>query len=70
MFNLLLSYMSKEDCPVLNLFFDWNPIYQDEGYQAGDNTAGNRAYEAPEKNEEDEVELTPFAKLVEGCKRL
>jgi len=32
MFNTLLGYMSKEDCPVLNLFFDWNPIYVDEGY--------------------------------------
>jgi len=53
MFNLLLSYMTKEDCPVLNLFFDWNPIYSDEGYKAGDNSAGNKLYEVAEKIEEE-----------------
>jgi len=56
MFNLLLSYMSREDCPVLNLFFDWNPIYFDENYQAGDNVSAgkNKLYEAPATNEEGE----------------
>lgn len=63
MFNLLLSYMSREDCPVLNLFFDWNPIYFDENYQAGDNVAAasNKLYDAPVTNEEGEPVLTPFA---------
>lgn len=56
MFNLLLSFMSREDCPVLNLFFDWNAIYKDAGYVAGDSAAAgqNQIYEAPETDEDGE----------------
>ena len=35
MFNKLLTYLSSDNCPVVNLFIDWNPIYTDK-FKAGD----------------------------------
>jgi hypothetical protein len=25
----LIGILAQDNCPVLNLFIDWNPIYQD-----------------------------------------
>jgi hypothetical protein len=64
-----MTYLQEPSCPVLNLFMDWNPIYDDEGYQAGDNGSG-KPYVCREATEEEEAEQSPFARLVENCKRL
>lgn len=31
----LISYLSADSCPIVNLFIDWNPIYTDD-YVAGE----------------------------------
>lgn len=35
----MISYLSADNCPILNLFIDWNPIYTDD-FRAGDMNAG------------------------------
>lgn len=64
-----MTYLQEPSCPVLNLFMDWNPIYADEGYTAGDNGSG-KPYECAEATEEEPAEQSPFARLIENCKRL
>lgn len=43
---LLLHYLSEDNCPVTNLFLDWNPIYSDD-FVAGDRvpTGTNQLYQ-------------------------
>lgn len=41
-FNKLITYLSADSCPIINLFVDWNPIYMDT-FLAGDSNAGNAA---------------------------
>lgn len=65
-----MSYMSDTNCPVLNLFLDWNPIYEDEGFKTGDGFSGSKVYECAEGDEETEPEMSPFARIVKDCKRL
>jgi hypothetical protein len=36
--KVLLHYLSEDNCPVTNLFLDWNPIYSDD-FVAGDTVA-------------------------------
>ena len=31
----LIGYLAEDNCPITNLFLDWNPLYTDD-YQAGD----------------------------------
>ena len=39
----LIGYLSEDNCPVTNLFLDWNPLYQEE-FKAGDSVpAGTNA---------------------------
>jgi hypothetical protein len=49
--------MCQDQCPILNLFFDWNPIYADD-YNHELGTSNNQLYQrkTPE-------ELNLFAKL-------
>ena len=34
-FQKLITYLSADNCPIVNLFIDWNPIYFDT-FIAGD----------------------------------
>jgi hypothetical protein len=65
-----LNYLSDPNCPVLNLFFDWNPVYADEGFKSGSNYAQNALYKPAEGDEETEAEMSPFARILKDCKRL
>jgi hypothetical protein len=47
--------MCQDSCPVLNLFFDWNPIYADDYHPA---TGNEQLYQ---RKSPDELNL--FAKL-------
>lgn len=38
-FQKLTTYVSADNCPIINLFIDWNPIYQDS-FLAGDSNVG------------------------------
>ena len=53
---MLVDYLCQDSCSVLNLFFDWNPIYSDD--YVHDLGTDNHLYQrkTPE-------ELNPFAKL-------
>ncbi len=33
-FTKLIAYLSADSCPIINLFIDWNPLYNDE-YKPG-----------------------------------
>lgn len=70
--QVLTNYLSEENCPITNLFLDWNPIYTDD-FVAGDSApAGtNQLYELQPGTEEDPVgEISPFAKLIAEGKKL
>lgn len=38
-FQKLTTMVSADNCPIINLFIDWNPIYQDS-FLAGDSNVG------------------------------
>lgn len=59
-FQKLISYLGADNCPIVNLFIDWNPIYTDE-FQAGDRNVNNsdNVFYKPQ----DEEEVNPWAKL-------
>ena len=42
--------MAQDNCPIQNLFIDWNPIYTDE-FQGGSPDAGDNARYSPEEEE-------------------
>jgi hypothetical protein len=65
-----LNYLNDPSCPVLNLFFDWNPIYADEGFKSTGDYSNNKLYKCAEADEENEAELSPFARILKDCKRL
>ena len=70
--QVLTNYLSEDNCPVTNLFIDWNPIYQ-EGFQAGDSVpvGTNQRYQmAAASSEEDPGEVSQWAKLVSDAKKL
>jgi len=59
-FNKLLTYLSADSCPIINLFIDWNPIYTDD-FKAGDRFAlDDQELYAPA---EDSDEQSPWARL-------
>lgn len=63
----MIGYLAADNCPILNLFIDWNPIYTDD-FKAGDMNAGcaeNQVYKV-----QDEEEQNPWSKLIESCKKL
>jgi hypothetical protein len=45
----LINYLSADNCPVINLFFDWNPIYTDD-FVAGKKTTIWKASDDQEIN--------------------
>jgi len=66
-FQKLVGYLAQDNCPIMNLFIDWNPIYTDD-FKAGDMNAGcdsNQLYKVA-----DEEEQNPWSKLIESCKKL
>lgn len=67
----MISYLGEDNCPVTNLFLDWNPIHTEE-FKAGDSAAGTNAlYEMQPPTEEDQPEeVSLFAKLISEGKKL
>jgi hypothetical protein len=54
-FNKLVQLLSADNCPIVNVFIDWNPLYTDD-YQVGGRD--NALYKV-----QDEEEQNPWAKL-------
>ena len=70
--STLINYLSEDNCPITNLFLDWNPIYQEE-FKAGDSVpvGTNQPYEIMPPTEEDQPEeISLFAKLISEGKKL
>ena len=68
----LIGYLGEDNCPITNLFLDWNPIYTEE-FKAGDSVpAGtNQPYEIQQSSEEDQAEeISLFAKVISEGKKL
>lgn len=57
--------MSHDNCPIQNLFLDWNPIYADP-FKAGPVGGDENALWQPA----DETVISPFAQIVRDAKRL
>ena len=59
-FNKLITYVSADNGPIVNLFLDWNPIYNDD-FKAGDRHMADdqQLYKVPEGQEE----VSPWARL-------
>ena len=62
--DALTNVLAQDNCPIQNLFIDWNPIYTDE-FQGGTPDAGDNARYTPE-----EEEPSPWATLVAEAKRV
>jgi len=62
----LVTALCADNCPIINLFVDWNPIYTDE-FKAGDTYAACGSNELYVTGEE---EINPWAKLIESNKKL
>lgn len=61
-FKQLIHCLSEDNCPVANLFFDWNPLY-------GEDYVTSRGFDnVPYQPAEDEPSL--FAKLISDAKKL
>lgn len=70
--STLIGYLSEDNCPITNLFLDWNPIYTEE-FKAGDSVpAGtNQPYEIAAQGEDDQSEeISLFAKVISEGKKL
>ena len=68
----LIGYLGEDNCPITNLFLDWNPVHTEE-FKAGDSVpAGtNQAYEIAPSNEEGEAEeMSLFARIIAEGKKL
>ena len=70
-FQTLLNYLSEDNCPITNLFLDWNPLYA-EDFKAGDSVAmgSNKLYELPQAEEGEQEQYSPFARLISEAKKL
>jgi len=66
LFNELVTYLSADNCPIINLFLDWNPIYTDE-FKAGDTNAAIGTNQVYVPGEEDP---NLWARLIESNKKL
>lgn len=68
---LLLHYLSEDNCPVTNLFLDWNPIYSDN-FIAGDRVpnGANQLYHRSGHGDDSHDELSLFAKILAEAKKL
>ncbi len=61
----LISIISADNCPIQNLFIDWNPIYTDP-FKSGPVSEGTNKLWRPS----DETQMSPFAQLVRDAKKL
>lgn len=61
----LVTILSADNCPIQNLFIDWNPIYS-ETFRGGEVPQGTNSLWKPA----DENKLGPFAQLVQDAKKL
>lgn len=52
----MVNYINADNCPILNLFIDWNPLYTDD-YKV--NQADTQALWKAESEED----VNPWAKL-------
>jgi hypothetical protein len=60
----LIAALAQDNCPIQNLFLDWNPIYDDSFKGGTPDASNNNLYsQTPE-------ELSPFAQLVQDAKKL
>ena len=66
-FTKFTTYLSNNHCPIINVFMDWNPIYED-GFKAGDSNALGDNNKIVKSEGEDVV--NPWAKFIESCKKL
>lgn len=62
----MVTALSADNCPIINLFVDWNPIYTDE-FKAGDTFAAVGSNQCYVPSEE---EPNPWARLIESNKKL
>ena len=70
--STLIHYLAEDNCPITNLFLDWNPIYTEE-FKAGDSVpvGANQLYEIQPPTEEDQPEeMSLFARLIAEGKKL
>ena len=70
-FQSLVGYLTEDNCPITNLFLDWNPIYTEE-FKAGDSVphGTNQLYQTAEPVEGEPEEFSPYAKLISEAKKL
>ena len=61
----LITILSHDNCPIQNLFIDWNPVHA-EPFQAGPVPDGTNKVWQPA----DESQISPFAQIVRDCKKL
>ena len=54
MFLELIGYVTADNCPIMNLFIDWNPLYTDD-FKCGQPGTLWKA--------ESEEDVNPWAKL-------
>lgn len=59
--------MASDSCPIVNLFLDWNPIYEDD-FRAGDNFAADGSNKLWVQEDEEKPNL--WSKLIEANKKL
>lgn len=67
--ELLINIVAHDNCPILNLFIDWNPIYTDEGYSGGYLEDNKDHLYQPVEDEENPVPSL-WASLVEKAKKV
>ena len=70
--DTLIKYLAEDNCPITNLFLDWNPVYTEE-FKAGDSisAASNTLHELrPATEEEPNEEISPFARIISEGKKL
>jgi len=60
----LVTILSHDNCPIQNLFLDWNPVYA-EPFKAGPVEEENALWEPA-----DETVVSPFACLIRDAKKL
>lgn len=67
----LIGYLAEDNCPITNLFLDWNPLYTEE-FKAGDSVpmGANQQYEIVEGNPDEAEEISLFAKVIAEGKKL
>lgn len=60
MIQKIITYLNTDACPIVNAFFDWNPIMDDEFRPGGE-------VKLWEKKDD---EVSPWATLVQSAKKL